>query len=499
MLLDLALLTTLAGAAAAPRVPSHHVPAPAPFAMPRLAHTPGIRIWTSHDELYRRGERVRVYYRTERDAYVTILRVDTDGRIQVLFPRNPDDETLGYGGSTYTVSGDSRTEAFYVDDYNGVGYIFGVASTEPFNYDAFRNNGRWDLRSISDGRVHGDPRAALEESVSRLMPSGYSDYDTHLLPYYVEQRYDYPRFVCYDCHAYTPYAYWDPYSNWCRRFTMVVYNDPFYFYPSYWYPTQYYGGTRVVYTSGSAGQRYVFRTRENSAPGVDYRDRRQSDALAARRPEERGVRGFDIGGVGSVATPRQGDRRGASAGGGGNESPRSGEDGIDGRRRASGSSAPGSTGTPARADQGGRRRVDAAPGIEIVPRTGQPVLRPADEARPRDPSRERGADPSRQRPETISRPQSDEPRPSRQNAPAREPTRETQDRRPEAQPSGAPERRPEARPEPKRDASPPRESGPPPRQASPPRESSPPPRQASPPRQSSPPPQASPKLERRRP
>ena len=52
--------------------------------------TPGIRLWTADDDVVRRGERVRLYYRTEHDAYVTIFRVDTDGRVHLLFPRTPD-------------------------------------------------------------------------------------------------------------------------------------------------------------------------------------------------------------------------------------------------------------------------------------------------------------------------------------------------------------------------------------------------------------------------
>ena len=27
-----------------------------------------------------------------------------------------------------------------------------------------------------------------------------------------------PRFLCYDCHAYASYAYWDPYAYACVRF-----------------------------------------------------------------------------------------------------------------------------------------------------------------------------------------------------------------------------------------------------------------------------------------
>ena len=276
------------------------------------AAPPGIRLWTSHGDTYHRGEPVRIYFRTEHDAYVTIFRVDTDGRLRVLFPRDPGDPNLAHGGETYDVQGVSDRDAFYVDDYPGVGYVFGVASQDPFNYDAMTANAHWDfdaVQNLTDGRVHGDPYASLQQVVQQLEPPDYADYDTHLLPYYVDQRYDYPRFLCYDCHAYQPYAVWDPYSAWCTRYSLFVYYDPFYFYPSYWYPTRYYGGTAVVYVRPRfGGRQFVFgEPGQRGSPGIVYRDRRNSGM--PDQPVARGVSGADLGGVGSVPAPMGGGRR----------------------------------------------------------------------------------------------------------------------------------------------------------------------------------------------
>ena len=226
-----------------------------------LRHTdrPGIRVWSTHDEVYRRGERARIYFRTERDAFVTIFRIDTDGRVRVLYPRDPWDDNSVRGGASYVVSSWSRGEAFVVDDDPGVGYVFGVAASDPFNYGAIAGRERWELYRVGD-RVHSDPFAGAMDIVDHLLPPDYADYDTHLLPYYVERRYDYPRFVCYDCHSYVGFSLWNPYVYHCSRFSLWVYNDPFYYYPSYWYPTRYYGGARVVIgrtrSTGYAG-RYV--------------------------------------------------------------------------------------------------------------------------------------------------------------------------------------------------------------------------------------------------
>ncbi len=293
--------------------------APADANIPRRAAPvpPGIRLWTSHSDTYHRGEAVRIYFRTERDAYVTIFRVDTDGRLRVLFPREPSDPNLAHGGETYDVEGVDDRDAFYVDDYPGVGYVFGVASQDPFDYGQLADDEHWDFeaaQNLTDGRLHGDPYASLQQVVQQIEPEGYADYDTHLLPYYVEQHYDYPRFLCYDCHAYTPYTYWNPYAAFCSRYSLFVYYDPFYFYPSYWYPTRYYGGTAVVYVRPRfGGSQFVFREPgDRSTPSVVYRNRNTG---VQSTPTDRGVRGADLGGVGSVPAPLGGGRRVAGGAG----------------------------------------------------------------------------------------------------------------------------------------------------------------------------------------
>jgi hypothetical protein len=333
---------------------------------------PGVHIWTNQAEAYQHAERVQVFFRTERDAYVTVLRVDTDGRVRVLFPREPGDPNLAHGGETYTIPGVDDRDAFVVDDPPGLGYVFAVASQDPFAYDAFTADDQWSLQtvaSLSDGRIHGDPYASLQELVQQIVPAGYADYGTQLLaydvaqqpdgssialaappatgrparaasgarqlPYAIEQRDDgssptpeaplaaeqpepaasgayplptdvgpghpYPRFLCYDCHAYTPYAAWNPYSAWCPQFSLAVYYNPLYS-AGYGYPARYYGGNNVVYARpGLSGLQYSFRTRaEQAAPYAVYRNRAGG---GMQQPQGRGVRGVDVGGVGSVPAP----------------------------------------------------------------------------------------------------------------------------------------------------------------------------------------------------
>src|SRR3972149_5528514 len=131
------------------------LPAPA-------AHTPyrpRIELWTNRGDaaVYTRGQRVRVFFTLDRDAFVTIFRVDTDGRVRVLIPREPWDDNFARGGREFEVEGRSSGDAFSIDDSPGVGYLFAVASADAFIYDAIESGDHWDYRVIADGRIRGDP------------------------------------------------------------------------------------------------------------------------------------------------------------------------------------------------------------------------------------------------------------------------------------------------------------------------------------------------------
>ncbi len=267
---------------------------------------PRVNVWLNRDEIYQRGDNARVYFKSDHDAYVTILRIDTDGRLRILFPIDPWEDNWARGGRTFEVLGRDRDEAFRVDDYPGVGYVFAIASTDPFNYDDVIRGDHWDYRTISDGRVRGDPYVAVLDVADRIAPAGEYDYD--VAEYSVERHYDYPRFVCYDCHAYASWRYWDPYSAYCSRFRIVIYDD-WYYYP---YRRRYYGGT-VIVRPYRPGPRYVFK---DSDPRNDFITRvatRPRNDIDARRPPERNRTGVDVGGRGTIPTPVSPRRRAPEA------------------------------------------------------------------------------------------------------------------------------------------------------------------------------------------
>lgn len=418
-MLTILMLTTLLGTPSPNRA--------TPLTTPGFAR-PHVEVWTNRgDDPYHTGQNARVFLRAERDAYVTVFRVDTDGRVRVLFPREPWEDGFVRGGRQFEIEG--RDEGgFDIDDYPGVGYVFAVAAPDPFDYGPIMNGDHWDYRAIADGRVRGDPYVALTDLAQRIVPDQNDDWDYDIAPYYVERRYDYPRFLCYDCHSYASYRYWNPYSYSCVRFRIVVFDDPYY------YPYRYYGGTRVVFTRPFRPEpRFIFKDRG----GVG------DDRFVTRERERpvndngrRGIRGADLGGRGSIPAPGVRERRR--------------DDEPSGLRQRQGQPEQSRREQPAQRDgrDDGSRRRPAQPNVE---RRAQPQP----EGRPNQ-TDERQRD--RRRPtDESSRPS--EPRPSESRPPDR-----WGERRPAPRPEAQPERprddsrreSPRAAPQRGRDPAPPR-------------------------------------------
>jgi Domain of unknown function (DUF4384) len=263
--------------------------------VPRFSSALGrVVVWADRDDPYRRGDGARVYLSSERPAHLAVFRVDTDGRIRVLFPREPWGDTYVRSARKFEVTGDRGGRSFVVDDYPGVGYLFAIASSRRFDFEDIVRGDHWDYRLIEGGRIQGDPYAALTDLAERIARG--ADYTYDINPYYVERHYEYPRFVCYDCHAYAKYDEWDPYDRACTKFRVVIYDDPRY------YPYRSGRGRNIVVERPARlAPRYVFR---DADPRREYVTRvKGGGALEYRRREDGGRTSRDIGGRGSVPAP----------------------------------------------------------------------------------------------------------------------------------------------------------------------------------------------------
>jgi hypothetical protein len=132
------------------------------------------------------GEEVRVYYRVSDDANVAIFRVDTEGRVSMVFPQHPEADTWTVGGRDYRLLlPESRT--WDVTDAPGEGAFFVVASREPldfglFDFDAERG---WDL-TTAGAEAYDDTYQAIDDHVLAILPDWETaSYALNLLPYEV--------------------------------------------------------------------------------------------------------------------------------------------------------------------------------------------------------------------------------------------------------------------------------------------------------------------------
>jgi hypothetical protein len=269
-------------------------------AQERLAEeNPRITLRIPDRTIFHRADLVPVSFRPEENGYVTIFRIDTDGRLRVLYPARPGDDNYAEGGVEYFVPnryGYAVDHTFAIDDYPGIGYLFAVLSLDRYEYRPYVLNDHWEFRNVGNaGRVTGDPYVAVSEVLDQMLPPGATVYGFDVLPYYVEAQYEYPRFVCYDCHAYVAYPVWDPYRYWCATFQVVIYD-----YPA-WYPGSLYPATQVVVAGGARVQpQYLIKARTQSDPQVVHVTRRGTPSAA-----DGGVRGRDMGGIGSVPAPTE--------------------------------------------------------------------------------------------------------------------------------------------------------------------------------------------------
>jgi hypothetical protein len=219
------------------------VQAPAVRSSPPPGAAARIAVRTDRDAPYRRGQSARISLHTDAPSYVALFRVDTDGRIRVLFPREP--------SGARERSARHEAEVFRVDDDPGIGYVLAIAAGRPLDFRPITRGRAWDYRPIGGGHIRGDPYVALTDLAARLAPAG--DYAYDIAPYYVERRYDYPRFVCYQCHAQAGYDEWDPYAAACSRYQVIVRDGPGD------YPYRYGGRDVVAERPAHPGPRFVFR------------------------------------------------------------------------------------------------------------------------------------------------------------------------------------------------------------------------------------------------
>ena len=213
---------------------------------------PAVRLWMSNDRRYREGDRVRIQVDADADGYLLVLNYDPDGRLRVLFPIDPRDDTRIEAGRRYEVRSEGANAAFRAGG-DGTGFVYTAVADEPWRFDEIVLADRWDLTRLElDGRAD-DPEPEITELVQRLAgPRGF-DYD--VMGYRVYGEVTHSSYNTYVYPAGPTYIY-DDYlfcNNWswrydgCRRwpydgywsFSLGYYRPYYYSHYDYYYPYRY--------------------------------------------------------------------------------------------------------------------------------------------------------------------------------------------------------------------------------------------------------------------
>jgi hypothetical protein len=156
---------------------------------------PDVDVWFEQGNEFDRGEPGRVMYSGAPGSYVTVLRVDTDGRLTILSPRQPN--------SRSKFNGDRSGVAlpFQADAAQGVGYVFAVASRTPFDFRSYRGRGNnWETGRL--GQHGGFDPFEMVDRFARSSVGRRGSYSIAYAPYEIGRggvgRASYPHGVRYD-------------------------------------------------------------------------------------------------------------------------------------------------------------------------------------------------------------------------------------------------------------------------------------------------------------
>lgn len=90
-------------------------------------------VWTNHsDNEFYSGDNITINYRVNRDAYVAIYSIDSRGRVNLLYPTQPGDNSWRRGGVTYRLPGADDPFDLVVNGPEGIENIAIIASRERF-------------------------------------------------------------------------------------------------------------------------------------------------------------------------------------------------------------------------------------------------------------------------------------------------------------------------------------------------------------------------------
>ncbi|MGH9418555.1 MAG: DUF4384 domain-containing protein [Thermoanaerobaculia bacterium] len=187
-------------------------------------NAPQIDLWLDQVS-YNVGDRIAPHFQSESGAYVTIVRVTSDGEVRVLYPQRPRDQRSYERAQLVNdrVPYSSIDRRFEVYESEGMGFVFAIASYSKFDYSYFAAGSDWSINRLASIR-YGDPFEIVRRFADRTL-GDKSDFSMDYVSYQVYNdaapsryatRYDYNTYDDYYDSCLSAFGY--GYSLYCQPF-----------------------------------------------------------------------------------------------------------------------------------------------------------------------------------------------------------------------------------------------------------------------------------------
>ncbi len=90
-----------------------------------------IHLWTNKQD-FRKGDNITFSFRTDRDCYLTLVDISTDGELNVIFPNCYHKDNYVRAGKTYTIPGPDYGFEFEVGGPTGIERVKAIATLTPY-------------------------------------------------------------------------------------------------------------------------------------------------------------------------------------------------------------------------------------------------------------------------------------------------------------------------------------------------------------------------------
>lgn len=143
--------------------------------IPTAADEGPLRLWLGPSPVAP-GEVVPVYVAAASAGYLLVLRVATDGRVDVVFPADPG--ANGHiGRGTYQLRAPGNRPALVAREPRGTGLVLAALSGTPFRFAEFSQAGRWDRDLLVASHPGADGPGTLTDIAQRMLGDSRFNHD----------------------------------------------------------------------------------------------------------------------------------------------------------------------------------------------------------------------------------------------------------------------------------------------------------------------------------